>query len=177
MKQSDSREVARRQHRAVALFAVIQCWLRNLDGLVIYRDDLERLTGIDRFTQTRIEWMREDFREFFQFRKVIPMGAQPLGSLYLSRRKLEDALPGGRMSDKERITRAKKDAGLHLGLFKVWDKPFSEEFIGSTVTFIANTANTDESILTSYLALLAAGQISPRSLPFLERKVAKKQER
>ncbi len=173
MKQSDNREVARRQHREVALFAVIQCWLRNLDGLVIEREALERLTGIDRFTQTRIGWRREDFREFFQFRHVIPMGTQPLGSLYVSRRKLEGVLPGGRMSDEERIARA-KEAGLRLGLFKIWYEPYSADFDGSAVPFIANTANTDESILTSYLALLAAGQISPRSLPFLERKAVKK---
>lgn len=173
MKQSDNREVARRQHRSIALFAVIQCWLRNLDGLVIDRKYLERLTGIDRFTQTRIEWLQKDFYEFFKFRKVIPVGSQPLGSLYVSRRKLEGVLPGGTMSDEKRVAGA-KEAGLRLGLFKIWLPPFSGELTESAVPFIAGTANTDESILTSYLALLAAGQISPRSLPFLERGSVKK---
>ena len=65
MKQIDVREGARRQHRAAALFAVIQCWLRNLDGLVLLRRDLERLLGLERFKGTRVEWLQEDLKDFF----------------------------------------------------------------------------------------------------------------
>ena len=43
MKQIEVREGARRQHRAIALYAALQCWLRQLDGVAIERVDLERL--------------------------------------------------------------------------------------------------------------------------------------
>jgi len=57
MKQIDLREGARRQHRSIALFAVVQCWLRNLDGLVLDRQNLERLVGLERFKGTRVDWL------------------------------------------------------------------------------------------------------------------------
>jgi hypothetical protein len=91
LKQIDLREGARRQHRAVALFAVVQCWLRDLDGLVFDRRDLERLLGLKRFKGTRVEWMREDFKEFFPYQEVFWMSnaRDSFGSLYVSRRELD----------------------------------------------------------------------------------------
>ena len=55
MKQIDVREGAKRQHRAISLFAVIQCWLKQLDGIALQRHHLERLLGLERFKKTRVE--------------------------------------------------------------------------------------------------------------------------
>lgn len=65
MKQIDVEEGAKRQHRTVALFCVIQCWVRGLDGVILNRSDIERLVGIERFKETRIDWITRDFAEFF----------------------------------------------------------------------------------------------------------------
>jgi hypothetical protein len=65
MEQVEVREGARRQHRAISLFCVVQCWLRGWDGVRIDRDQLERLLGLRKFKQARVGWMNEDFSEFF----------------------------------------------------------------------------------------------------------------
>lgn len=41
------REGARRQHRGISVFAMIQCWSRGLDGIAFERSSLERLLGLE----------------------------------------------------------------------------------------------------------------------------------
>ena len=173
MKQIDVREGARRQHRAVALFAIIQCWLRNLDGLVFDRRDLERLLGLERFKGARVDWMREDFKEFFPHQEVFWMSnaRDSFGSLYVSRRELEGVLPKGTMPDEKRIAGIPED-GPRLDLFRIWDRPDARKVLAAfkaAVPFFADAVNYDERLLHSYLALLAQGQISPNSLPPLRK--------
>ena len=176
MKQIDLREGARRQHRVIALFAVLQCWTRKLDGIVFTRPDLERLLGLERFKGKRITWIKADFEEFFPFRQVYYYaGKQTLGSLYLSRLKLKGVLPDGKMSDQKRIEQIPAD-GPRLAMFKIWGRPTAlrhmaeagrEEEFQAAVPFFAEFVNYDERLLASYLALLCQGQISPQSLPWL----------
>jgi hypothetical protein len=63
----DIREGARRQHRKIAILCMMQCWLRGLDGIEITREDLQRLLGLEKFKQSRVDWIEEDFRDFFVF--------------------------------------------------------------------------------------------------------------
>jgi hypothetical protein len=168
MKQIDLREGARRQHRAVGLFAVIHCWLRGLDGLAFQRRQLERLLGLERFKGTRVEWLREDFREFFPHQEVFWATGKnhSLHSLVLSRVPLTGALPTGAMSTAARIANM-RPGGPRVALFEMWAEPtkgLNEAFEG-LVPFFADRANFDERFLASYLALLAQGQISPQKLP------------
>jgi hypothetical protein len=168
MKQIDLREGARRQHRAVGLFAVIQCWLRGLDGLAFQRRHLERLLGLERFKSTRVEWLQEDFREFFPHQEVywITGKNNSLSSVFVSRLPLTDALPTGTMSTSSRVAKM-KPGGAKVGLFHIWAEPsrgLNDAFEG-LVPFFADRANFDERFLASYLALLAQGQISPQKLP------------
>src|ERR1051325_1190409 len=105
MKQIDVREGAKRQHRTIALFAVIQCWLRDLDGLVFSRQTLERLIGIERFKGSRVAWLIEDLTEFFpHYFDLYFAGKQnSLFSLYVSRKEFAPYFPGGTMGDEQRI--------------------------------------------------------------------------
>lgn len=64
MTQNIIREHARRQHRMIGLYAVVQCWQRKLDSLFFKRVDLERLLGLERFKRERVEWLREDLKPF-----------------------------------------------------------------------------------------------------------------
>jgi len=175
MKQIDLREGARRQHRTAALFAVVQCWLRNLDGLVFSRSHLERLLGLERFKETRVDWLTEDLKEFFPYQEVYCFTGKQnsFGSLFVSRRELKPYLPSGTMSDKRRIEGIPEE-GPRIAMFKMWVRPDKEKVLKAfeaAVPFFADAANYDERLLSSYLALLAQGQISPKSLPELKNDV------
>lgn len=177
MKQIDLREGGKRQHRAVALFAVLQCWMRNLDGIVFDRPHLERLLGLERFKSERVRWIKADFEEFFPFREVYYhiKKENSFGSLYVSRKKLKGVLPDGEMSDQKRIKQIPDD-GPRLAMFQMWPRLTamwerteleSEEEFQAAKPFFADFVNSDERFLASYLALLSQGQISPQSLPWL----------
>jgi hypothetical protein len=131
------REGARREHRAISLLCVIQCWCHGWDGIRITREQLERLLGLSYFRQTRVEWMEEDFSEMFQHQR--PTSGQwtvyPFPGLELSRRAFEER--------------------PLIGEFEMW------EHLGQNHAVDLS----DELLLTSYLSLLAQGRISPRSVP------------
>lgn len=171
MKQIDLREGACRQHRAVSLFAVIQCWIRELDGLAFSRTHLQRLLGLKRFKRTRVDWLQEDLREFFPYQSVYWQSDQPnsFSSLFISRIPIEDSLPKGSMTTHQRLEGI-RDGGPRLDFFKIWTSPSlkaKDDFEGF-IPFFADSANYDERFLSSYLSLLCQGQISPHSLPPLE---------
>ena len=153
MPQMTPRESARRQHRAVALLAVVQCWLRGIDGVLLERAHLHRLLGIERFSEARVEALEEDLAEFFPFRKSTwdPTIEMWFESLWISRREL---------------------AGSPPMTFEMWPSLDGEHLtrgFEGAVPFLADAENYDERLLASYLALLGQGQISPRSLPTLSK--------
>jgi hypothetical protein len=172
MKQIDLREGARRQHRTAALFAVIQCWLRKLDGLALSRRHLERLLGLERFKGTRVDWLLEDLKEFFPYQETYWLtGKQKsLGSLIVSREELAGFLPKGSMTTEDRIAGIPSH-GPKIAMFKMWPQPDEKKVLNifaAAIPFFADAANYDERLLSSYLALLAQGQISPKALPELK---------
>lgn len=167
MKQIDLREGARRQHRVVALFAVVQCWLRGIEGVAFQRRQLERLLGLVRFKETRVQWMQADFKEFFPHQQVYKFSKKPnsLASLVVCRAPFVAFLPKGTMSTANRIADA--TGRPKLGLFELWNEPEEElnDAFEGLLPFFADKANFDERFLASYLALLGQGQISPKNLP------------
>lgn len=171
MQQIDIREGALRQHRSLALFGVIQCWLRSLDGLVFDRPDLERVLGLERFKKERVRWLQEDFRDFFPHQQTFwSQNPESFGALYVCRVPFEKHLPAGTMTDKARIA-GMKPGSPKLGLFEIWARPSKKEteaIFEGILPFFSDAANYDERLLSSYLALLCQGQISPKSLPPLK---------
>ncbi len=74
------------------------------------------------------------------------------------------------MTDQERIAGISPD-GPKIAMFKIWTQPDKEKVLKAfkaAVPFFADAANYDERLLSSYLALLVQGQISPQSLPELK---------
>ena len=172
MKQIDLREGARRQHRSLSLFAVIQCWMRNLDGLAFQRKQLERILGLDRFKQSRVEWLEEDLKEFFPYvqKCLFEKKKNSLGSLIVCKVPFAEHLPQGAMTAKARIEKMSPDAP-RIALFELWTIPSSDTLskdFECLLPFFSDSANYDERFLTSYLFLLAQGQISPHDLPPLK---------
>lgn len=169
MKQIDPREGARRQHRAIALLAVVQCWMRGLDGLVFQRPHLERLIGLERFKGTRVRWLREDLAEFFPHQQTLVFTTNSFASLFVCRSPLAGHLPDGQMQDEERIARAAA-GGPKLGVFWLWPTPKPDEgddleylfdFLGPV---FKDGVNRDERLAATCLGLLSQGLIGPKEL-------------
>lgn len=177
MKQIDLREGARRQHRAVAVYASLQCWLRGLDGVVFERPPLERFLGLEKFKKTRVQWLQEDLKDYFAYQKVYwttgKKGADgelnSLSSLWVSRIDFLKSLPRGTLTATKRLALILPD-GPKMALLKIWKRTTFAE-IGkqpdALLPFLAGSVNIDERLLTSYLLLLSQGQISPQSMPSL----------
>jgi hypothetical protein len=169
MKQIDLKEGARRQHRAVALFATLQCWIRGLDGVCLQRRHLSRLIGLDRFKGKRIEWLKKDFSEFFEFQQLCVSGpADSLASLFVSRTSLA-TMPTGTMPDEQRIASI-PEGGPRLGIFQLWQQPniiyakrLQNDF-AALLPLLTDRANYDERLLSAYTSLIFTGQMSLRSL-------------
>lgn len=172
MKQIDLREGARRQHRTLSLFAVVQCWIRALDGIAFQRKHLERVLGLTRFKRTRVDWLAEDLREFFPHQSIYWLTKRPdsLNGLIVSRIPVQRHIPTGSMKLQKRVEGI-DSSGPRIGMFEIWRIPTpaaGAKAFESLVPFFADSANYDERFLSAYLALLAQGQISPHSLPPLK---------
>jgi hypothetical protein len=166
MRQIDTREGARRRHRAISLFAVIQCWQTGLDGVVFERNQLERVLGMEKFQEPRLNWLTADLREFFPYQQILKSGrGTKFSSLFVSRLPLKPYLPTGRMSNQERIKRI-PEGGPKIGFFKLWIRPSYDKFnnLKDSIPLFADWFNYDERLLSSFLALLVQGEISPKEM-------------
>jgi hypothetical protein len=170
VKQIDLREGARRQHRTVALFAVIQCWIRGLDGVCFQRDHLERLVGVERFKGTRVDRLRQDSKDAFPHQRLLVFGGtSKFACYYVSRAPFPPNAFDGTMQDEDRIKNIEA-AGLKIGIFALWPAPHTweeERLKGGFEAFLpvfAGAANYDERLMVSYLGLLFQGQLSPLEL-------------
>jgi len=181
MKQIDLREGARRKHRGLSLFAVIQCWIRQTDGVAFARKDLERLLGLVRFKSTRVRWLELDLKELFPHLETYwRVGkTRSLHSVFVSRVPLKPYLPKGEMTTQQRITGI-RPKGPRILPFEIWERPNTttgSKLFEGLLPFFSYQANYDERFLTSYLALLSSGQISPTDLPALKSAPARKQRK
>jgi hypothetical protein len=160
MNRKDGQEKLERcQHRSAALFCVIQCWIKSLDGIVLERSAIERLFDLERIKEERVKWLVEDFKDFFLFSLpkyepyVSPEGYtrtyQPTSSsLTVSRIPLEND---------------PKIESLELWKRPTWKR--LDEIHKDFIPFFVDSDNYDQRFLASYLSLLAQGQISPQSIP------------
>lgn len=170
-RQIAVREGARRQHRVVALYAAIQCWIRKLEAIVIERRDLERLIGLERFRGKRWTWLQKDMEPYFRYIEIIEIEGKrkSLGSLYASRVPLD--LPIGSLSTEKRLARMQA-AGLKIDPLVLWNDDFDEDMRipDFVMPFQAAFGSHDERLLSAYLMLLSQGHLSPRGLPGLRSK-------
>ncbi len=170
MKQIDLREAARRQHRAVALFAIIQCWIRGLDGLYFSREHLTRLLGIETFQKSRRDWLERDLGEAFLSRWFHDNKTKnKFGGFFVARVRLRRAHFAGATSIQE-VIELTAAHGVTIGVFHLWPEVHTWESERLDAGFEAfapmldGAANFDERMLNSYLGLLFQGVLSPRQL-------------
>ena len=176
MVQKKEREFARRQHRALILFLVVQCWIKKTDGLVIRRSHLERLISMERFRDKRIKWLELDLKEFFPYQKYLYSGIpETLSSVYVSRFPLEQFSPDEVTHPKEFLEENSENR-QRIALCSLWTKPKLkdlEKSVDGLHPFFTGLTNYDERLLSAYLMLLAQGQIRIGSIPSLAIKKAK----
>jgi hypothetical protein len=174
MAQKKEKEFARRQHRSLALFLVIQCWVKKTDGLILKRPQLERFISLERFRDKRIKWLEIDPKEFFPYQKYVHSGTpETLSRVYVSRLPLEKYSSEELTNPKELIEES-IDKHPRIALLSMWSKPKAKD-IEKSVDWLqplfTDLVNYDERLLSAYLSLLAQGQIRVQNIPSL---VAKK---
>ena len=147
MTQEKLRECARRQNRAISLFCIVQCWLRGWDGITIRRDFFERFLRLQKFKNSRLEWISVDLKEFFPHHKPEHLSAH---------------------FDSVKISHFPFEKNPHIGEFEIWEPPSKEylvKFYEGFTSLFADTASYDDRLLAFYLSWLAQGQISPQLIP------------
>jgi hypothetical protein len=155
---ADMREGARRQHRMIGLYAMVQCWAKGLDGMFITRRQLERLLGISRFRMERLAWLKEDIRGFFPIcDHYVKLNTETFHSLLVSRRRFDDE------------TAARK-AGL-LGDLMLWtdiDRALPKTNPKHSLHDIFETEfeNAHARFLSTCLALISQGLLDASSLMY-----------
>ena len=174
MQHIDAREGARRQHRVIAIFAVLQCWIRKLDGVVLKKSHLERLIGLKRVKRNRIRWFLEDVSEFFPYHREHwhTNSKDSFSYLVLSRLPFEEE-----PERPEHPLHTPQETALdqaqgngprpRIDLLQLWNKPDPRELVKLSEMLppcFGGRDNFDERLLSTYLALLVQGQISPKAL-------------
>jgi len=142
MTQEKLRECARRQNRAVSLFCIVQCWLHGWDGITIRRDCFKQFFGLQKFKNSRLEWISADLKEFFPHHKPEHLSAY---------------------FDSVKISRFPFELNPHIGEFKIWEHPSKEylvKFCEEFLPLFADNATYDDRLLAFYLSWLATKQIS-----------------
>jgi hypothetical protein len=163
--QVHNREGARRQHRTIALFTAIQCWIRDLDGVVFEKAELQRLLGLKVVKPGRVRWLIEDITPWFPHIKNMYF-SKWFGSLWVNRKDFLKDFPSETLSTSKRIEAMRL---YRFGVFKLWnevDDSTVEDMFGPFFTD-KGFANFDERFLTSYLTLLSQGQVSVNSISAL----------
>nr|MCU0238402.1 hypothetical protein [Pyrinomonadaceae bacterium] len=140
-KNDIHRDNSRRQHRSVALYLVVQCWLRGTQKIRIKKKELRELLNLARIEEERENWIKEDFGEFFFYieNEYVQYTQEPC--YIFSRSKGKD-----KILDYE-------EASSEFELQKMFND---------------TSLNAQESYVSFYLSLLSQGIISPKSMSIKE---------
>lgn len=129
------REAYLHRHRAIANYLALYCWISNSDALIVPRDFLEKLLSLERFKETRLKLIKEDFEPFFPFVcELFQKGTKKFSSFILARRTINDI--GPEMSAEERVAYLKKQS-INTLLVSQNQDDVSFEVISSTMLAVA----------------------------------------
>lgn len=167
MAAIDHREAVRRQHRELSLFLGLQCWCKNLDGVILEREAIKRLLGIEDFKEDRWSLLKEDLAELFPYQKEFTELELRSRSLHLSRREFEPGWREVRIDGKTLKVPGEKPA---LGLVPNWPVVFKdvEAALSQVAPFIQERGAACEQIIALYLSLAIQGKIPAGSWSILD---------
>jgi len=110
----------RRMHRLIALYSVIQCWMKGVDGLVFTHSDLIKILNIKRLEWSHLSQFATNMREFFPF--VVPIwlpSTKQVFACFISRRRIE-GVPKNRQIDIPKQIAVLKQQGVDVTTFSIW---------------------------------------------------------
>lgn len=110
----------RRQHRLIALYSLIQCWVKGVDGLVLTHSDLITILNIKRLEWSHLSQFATNMREFFP--SVVPIwlpSTKQVFACFISRRRIE-GVPRNRQVDIPKQIAALKQQGVDVTTFSIW---------------------------------------------------------
>ena len=110
----------RREHRLIALYALIQCWVKDADGLVLTHSDLIKILNIKRLEWSHIRQFAKNVNDFFPF--VVPVWFDPnkqVVACFISRRPMKGISQNQRLNITQQISALKKQ-GVNIASFTVW---------------------------------------------------------
>jgi len=142
------------QHRRISLFALIQCWLKEVDGLVLTHSDLAAILQLTRIEETHIDQLVDNMREFFPF--CVPIWSprpKTLRACFVSRRPIRTIL-GKQGSSIPKQIEALKQEGIPFETFTIWTR---------------DQSRTPLTALKTHLDALAQGDIA--NIPPMEKRV------
>jgi len=144
------REFCRQQHRFVANYLAAVAWVNDLECIVVERRDLEALCGLERFKQERVKWFRDDVAEWFPYVHPIHFANKEysVGTMYLSRKPIEDFIPDGTLSAERRIALTPPESPK-TGLFTTLlgkNRKVARNDIISMMTLLANGLKAPDEI-------------------------------
>ena len=97
------REHVRRTHQTMAAYLSMIAWTRNLDCVVLERDEIVRFWGdVRRVEQQRIDWLQSDVNQYFPYFEKLSYESNKFASVYLSRRRFPTEAFSDAMSDTTR---------------------------------------------------------------------------
>jgi hypothetical protein len=192
MKSLALRKAYRQLHRRLAVFAVLQCWFRGLDGVVLDKSHLQRILGLKKFKRIRVDWLSEDFRDFFPYRepfwvsgKVDETGnLNSFACLWVSCKEIKPFLGPPNAGIPDRLAQIPKH-GPRMEMFALWPEAHKASFKTLTTPASASVLaellglgdmadrDYDEWLLSSYLTLLCHGDVGPGRIPGLGGRAAK----
>lgn len=142
----EAREIARQQHRKIALYCIVYCWLKNIDSIRVGSATLYSLTNLSRIERSRENFLIEDFKEFFQYVEIIRDEKDTFDCLLLSRNEPLKSPEGIDYLEFRDYT------DIHKSLIKL----FGEETVVRS--------NVKEMYISLNLILLSQGRIAPKEI-------------
>ncbi len=145
--QKDNRDVARRKHRSFALFCALKYRHFDWDGVLVTRAEMTQVLELDHFKQERIDWIQEDFAQYFRYQFLTGMDSS-FSQIVLSFRAHSTAILIGRLSLGKDPTELDVKERLQSCL-----SPFARSHL-----------NGSELAISATLTMLAQGQIGLKDL-------------
>ena len=163
----------RHEHRTIGVFLAHEAWTQNVDCLVLKRQVLKNLLGVNRYIRPSRLWLfLEAIAPWFPHHTVLYYGRRHgIASVYVSRRPIKNFLLPGRMQCEERIQTLKRGhpRTTIFTLENRWTRRTIEGYLAGVASGIDNTRKEFISIAAKEAKEATA---RPKNLPFYAQSTA-----
>lgn len=162
--QIEVREGAKRQHLSLAMFCVLYAWEHNRQAILISEEMLKSYLGLQRLKTTRIDWLLEDVRNYFEYSYQTDKG-----SFVFSKVPKEELEKNSKIYKKlepcslglQEIYQADEFFNIN-GIDAIEEKVFSK--INNIFPYLNGLRNKNEFVILNSLSLLSNGICLPKDI-------------